>query len=314
VNSIVDNRNVILKILEMDTTEADIIVNQAQELVNDFKEKGFHTGGTDKLLQQIKQLREEEQLSTLSDLAHQIAQKHEQATNTHTKYTELQQKINEANNKYLETTQTERAMNLVLAAFERGDYATALSRIDEAELIFASEIKGEIPYRWYWESNKTIIITTIILLAVLATISTYFSRKAYFTYKINSCKKEENILLGLIKEFQYETFTKKIRSLAEYHNALEQYEAKLAAVISKQNTYENKKRYLFTFTPHHKKLLKEKEDITKRIQELQERYMQEGLIESRMYENRMRELTTRAAEIDEALATEEANKALKKVK
>ena len=116
----------------------------------------------------------------------------------------------------------------------------------------------------------------------------------------------------LIKVVQNETFAKGLMSMDEYEQSMKHYEKRLSEVIEKLINLENERVHALRFTSKEGKLKMERERIIQMIKELQKSYLSEGKIETKTYELRLLSYERRIGEIDQSLATIEANNALTK--
>ncbi len=314
VSSVVDKREVTLKILEMKKESAKTLLNKSKSALRKMKNLGYSVSDIEEKVSRAEFFFEDYKFSKVEELADKVGSVFDLAVSTDKKLSKLNKSIKKSNSRYIDTVETTRAFNIALAAFNRGDFKLASKRADEAELIYATEVKGEIPFKWYFEKYKSYILSGIVGFILISLILSYFLKKRYYAYKISECEKEEEVLLGLIKEIQKETFSDNKHSLEEYHSSLQQYENKLATVLTDHMKYQTKQAHMLSFKSRKESLKEEKERLTEMIEDLQEKYLGEGIIETRIYESRMNKLSDRVAEIDEQIALINAKKALKKAK
>ena len=140
----------------------------------------------------------------------------------------------------------------------------------------------------------------------------FYGEYTYITYRLGSYRKEEDILLGLMKTVQRECFDEKKMSMAEYSEAMLQYERNLNVVVKKTVELESKKANLLKFGRDEARLKHESKRLFELIKETQKRYMDREDLETRGYEDKMKSFTSRLGEVEEQLATIEAQKAIKK--
>ncbi len=314
MSSLIDTRFVELMILALGRAEAGVMLDDATGIIDEMRRTGFATATLQPLLDEMRTLHGAERFGPLPGLLEELRATRDVALATHRRLDDLLTRIGEAAGKGLKTTQTTRALRLAQAAFARGDYGLAASRMSEAELIFAAEMKGEIPWAWYWRQYQGELLIGLVVTAFLLVLFTFSSRRAYLVHEIKRCNREEEILLGLIKETQRDCFERKRLSLDEYQSALLQYEEKLAATLTRQLEMEHRKSAMLSFRTRKKRLVRERAELLDRIKRLQDQYLTHGLVETRIYETRMRRLGERVAEIDEEQATMEAKRALRRVR
>ena len=89
-----------------------------------------------------------------------------------------------------------------------------------------------------------------------------------------------------------------------YNICLIQYESKLADVLTKQLTHENKLSHLITFTSKHKQLLKEKEQLIEKIKSFLDKQKdtlcdrEKVILEDRLLQDDSRSLKNIAEQFD----------------
>ena len=118
--------------------------------------------------------------------------------------------------------------------------------------------------------------------------------------------KEEEIIIGLIKEAQTEYFEHTKLSTDEYSTSITQYEARLNKIIQRRVELETEKKDFFARKSRSVRLQDEKVCLEELVRGLQRSYLEEGKVESRAYENRMKSYVNRLSEVEEAIAISEA--------
>ena len=103
-------------------------------------------------------------------------------------------------------------------------------------------------------------------------------------------------------------------SMDEYRVAMTQYGKKFTRVIEKLIELETQRAHILRFTKKETRLNEEKKQVITLIKELQKDYLRKGNVETRVYELKLESYHKRIGDIDEKLATLEAEKAAKKVK
>lgn len=219
--------------------------------------------------------------------------------------------INLATNKGLETPNTNRLLALAQLAFQRGDYALALSRLKEAELTYSVETKGELNLFIWFMSN----IDKIVLILILAIAAVYLFSLGYGMIKIDNqitqLNAENNLLLQLIADVQKKSFIENKISLGEYYDALSQFETRIAQVSEKFIQLTTRKNNILTFSTQSTKLKKERKSLIELVRDSQKQYFSLGLIETRVYQTKLQSLTKRLSEVDEQIITNDLTKTLR---
>jgi hypothetical protein len=288
-------------------------MESAKLLLNEMSDNEFYIGDVKQLLQQILSDFEQRDYESVQELYNQLQQIRDNAVESNDMIASLDKRIYRAINFWgLSTDKTSRIMNLAKIAFVRGDYTKALKRITEAQLTFALETKGEynIPFiiitYWYY------ILFAVILSAIVLYFGSKRIRLALLNHKIKSLIHEEQVLLGLMKVLQKDTFEKKKLSMSEYNNTMLTYSKRLNGVVKDIIKYETIRSHIFKFKGERKMLLDERKKLISLIKQTQHKYLTKGKYETRVYMNKMRAYTERLSEIQERLSTLEAKQALKK--
>ena len=100
-------------------------------------------------------------------------------------------------------------------------------------------------------------------------------------------------------------------SIEEYEEAMLQYEKKLSETIKQKIIFESKLNNLMKIKGKKKALLEEKQNLIQMIKKAQDDYLQEGKMDSRVYENVVRSYSLRLSEVESQLTFLDAEKALR---
>ncbi|MFQ5647716.1 MAG: hypothetical protein ACE5FW_00605 [Candidatus Aenigmatarchaeota archaeon] len=313
ITYIKEGRLVTMIIHEVSREEASEYLNSSMGFVEEMSRTGLNTERVSLLLSQAMQAFENREYEEVKSIYETILENRELAFGTLALLDDVGQQIGEAAYNGINIPRTERLALLSRAALERGDYVTALSRAEDARLTYALETVGQFNLLAFIINNWPRLSLGGALIAALAYLGLLSVRFNLTNRRLKSLKKEEGILLGLIKEAQKECFEKKKLSMKEYLTSLVQYEKKISKVVQRIIELETVKASLFKpFRREPRRLLGEKEKLLTLIRKTQRLYLQIGKIETRVYESRMRSYTERLVEIDERLATLEARKAIRR--
>lgn len=126
-------------------------------------------------------------------------------------------------------------------------------------------------------------------------------------------KKEENILIGLIKEAQKECFELNKLSMQEYTETIVHYQKRLNQITTNIIKFQLLKDNIFKFANPQKIILAEKKKLIDLMKETQRQYLEGGKIETVIYTNKMKSYRERLAEIEEKIAGSEVAKIIKEV-
>jgi len=304
-----ESRLVTLIIHEISREEAESFLKESFNLVEEMKKHGLNTEEVEFLLSKARDSFEDKDYEEVKKIYEMIKDKKEKAFATLSLLEEVEEKINEALYNGIKVPKTGRLLLLAKAALSRGDYKTALKRAEDAKLTYALETAGKFNPVAFVKNNwpkLTLAGFGIGFASYLGFLSFKFN---LVSKKLRSLKEEEEVLLGLIKEIQRECFEKKKLSMKEYFETLNQYEKRLSKVIQETIKLQTIKAHLFKlFKGEDKRMLEEKKALLNLIKKTQRLYLESGKLDTRLYKNRMKSYVERLAEIEERLASLEAEK------
>ncbi|MBS3090987.1 hypothetical protein J4217_00885 [Candidatus Pacearchaeota archaeon] len=227
---------------------------------------------------------------------------------------ELVDLFKDANVKGINTDGSSRLVKLAELSLSRGDYLEAYARAKEAQVTYALEVKGEIgKLSYYFRNNPKEISLAILFLAIFSFASYRVGRLQLIRRRINMLREEEIIINQLIRLAQEETFIKKRMDMEEYNQTVLHYQDRLAQVVELLIDLTNEEIYALTFVPRKRRLIDERKHLIESIKQLQIDYLKKGIVETHVFELKMRSYEKRIGEIDSQIAEEEAKKALKNI-
>jgi len=307
-----EKRYVTLAIHEVSKTESLALLNESEDIIEGMKTANFGTKIVSKLFQQSQTALDSndyEEIQRINEMIKQISQSAFDASNL---ISEIALKIEESSYKGINTPETSRLLELAKVAAEREDYTLAFERAKEAELTYAVETKGEFNIAYFVARNSTeVFIGTLIALCLLFVLYLR-ARLVLVNIGLKNTYDNEDVLLGLMKETQKETFIENKRSMEEYNESMMQYENRLSNAVQRAIELETIRADLFRFRGERQRLEEERERLFELMKETQAKYLQGGMIESRIYQNKMHSFSSRLSEIEEKLALREAEAAIRK--
>jgi len=308
----IETTKVVLRVHEISTEEAKVLIADAGELIEKIRKAGFYSTGLESLLQQAAGALENGDYRKVQDTNKQIEELTTAAFAADDQIKKLDAEITEAGRLGASVSESLNLLTIAKASFELGDFQKALQHIKEAELTFLIETKGYFNLIYFIRSNLSkllIIIPSAIALSILLFL---YGEYSYITYELRKNSREESILIGLMKTVQRECFEEKKMSMREYGIAIQQYEQRLTEVVKNVVEFESKKSNLLKFGREEARLVEQQKRLMDMVKETQKRYMEKGDLETRIYEDKMKSFTSRLGEIEEKLAFISAQKALKK--
>jgi hypothetical protein len=224
---------------------------------------------------------------------------------------ELDSLIKSAEKKGIDVSESTKLLKLAKLSIERSEFEQAYSRVKDSQLTYALEVKGEFGKLSYYIKEYPGEIALGAMFLVIFSFGSYkINRLRQVKKRLKELKDEEKILNELIKVVQKECFKDKKMSMNEYETAMQEYNKKLSKVIEELIEMETKRVHMLRFTSKSKMLKFEKEKVIILIKELQEDYMKKKKLETRTFELKIGSFNKRLGEIEEKLATLEAEKAV----
>ena len=309
-------KKVLLQVFDVSRFDADSYVNLTAEYIQEMLQKGMIVKEIEKLQEQLAEAYNETDFKLVKELYENIKEIYDSAIESEIGIKELEESLKEAEAKKISVEKTKRLFHLAKSSFERGDYITAIDRVNEAKLTLALETNGQFfkEALYYINHNKPQSAGALAGFGFFVFSLAMFTKFKYIRRKLKNLLEEEKLLMELMKAIQIEVFEKAKMSMREYGEAMNQYEKRLSEVFQERITFENKKVNLFKFKSQKKQLTEEKKKLLKMIKKTQEGYLMKGKYETRIYENMLKSYSNRLSEIEEKLAMADVKKAFKKVK
>ncbi|MDP1729281.1 MAG: hypothetical protein Q8L27_03710, partial [archaeon] len=127
-------------------------------------------------------------------------------------------------------------------------------------------------------------------------------------------KEEQVLLLELMKRVQKECFERNHMSMEEYEQAMMQYENRLGETIEERIRIETRIANMLKIKGKRVALDEEKKRLIERMKSIQNEYLIKGNLETRVYDNMMKIHIKRLSEVQEEIATMEADDAVRREK
>ncbi len=307
-----ETRTVELKILEMSRDDAFRLLSEANGIRQQMEDAGVYHGAVVSTFNDINSSYSSDKFGTLRPQVGKMRDLRAAAFTAQERLGILKQKLDSASSEDMKTPQTMRLYSLASSAFERGDYANAMLRISDAELTYALETAQGFSLYSFVRKYAVQIAAGMMMLGIVSLIIYVDLRFWTMDSELSQLSNEENIVLGLIKEAQREYFEHGKMSTDEYYASAEQYDARLGKIVQRKVELETIKENYFSLRGRGGRLLAEKKRLETLIAELQSAYLEQGKMETRVYENRMKSYVSRLSEIEESMAVAEAQATLRK--
>ncbi len=307
-----ERKVVTLYIFEFSREEADAFVNETQAFIEEMNASGLNIKGISKLLESINTNYADSNFLSIKDNYDKAKEIYANALEANKLISDLTNEMKDAEARGISTIETKKMLYIAEAAFERGDYSLALERLKEARLTFALETKGEFNLAYAIKNNLLESFGILIGLGLFSVGSMLFVRFQIYKRKLRALKEEELLLLELMKILQKECFERSHMSLEEYESAMTQYETRLSETVEERIKIETKVANMLKIKGRRKALDEEKKRLIAMVMKIQDDYLNKGKIETRIYENMIKSYTKRLSEVQEEIATMEAEEAVKR--
>ncbi len=310
-NDIVSEKRVTLLIQELSTEEAEGILNKMRLILAIMKTRGFSTDDMEGLYSRAELLFSERDFEGLESLGKDAEELYDAAATGFTALGILKYLIAEAEADGLPIQQTSRLLSLAVLAFERGDFPLAKSRADESLLTFGLETKGEFNFFVFF-LNNWVLITAASLAGMAAFSGSYYKARIYIINReMESMRKEEFIVKGLMAQVQKECFEEGKMSIDEYEHTMDYYRSQLSRIIQNRVRLEAEKAGIIMFSKT-KSLHVERDKLLELMKKTQEDYLLHGRTETSAYMSMMESISKRLAVVEEHLTVREARAKIRK--
>jgi hypothetical protein len=309
-----DRKSVTLYIVEIPRTQANELVFNATSLLNEMNEGGMILKEAKALFDSINSTYSDVEFGKLKLIYSELKLLHDNAFMALSLIEELTLNLEDAELNGIKATEAKKLLLLGQTIYERGDYALALERLKEAKLTYALEVKGEFNLAYAIKNHPLESFGILLGLGLVSLGSGLLIRLQLLRRKLRMLNEEEVLLLELMKVIQKECFEKNHMSMEEYESAMYQYENRLSETVQEKITVETKIANILKVKGKRIALGEEKARLTSMLRRVQDDYLNKGKIETRIYENMVKSYTARLSEVEEQIATMDADEAMKQSK
>jgi hypothetical protein len=307
----IDSKKITLEIHELSIERAEEMLNESRELIIQLNKANLSSDYLNKLLNESETEMNTFNLEVVRNNYNIIKEQVKYALDSMKIINELDSLIKSAEKKGIDVSESTKLLKLAKLSIERSEFEQAYSRVKDSQLTYALEVKGEFGKLSYYIKEYPGEIALGAMFLVIFSFGSYkINRLRQVKKRLKELKDEEKILNELIKVVQKECFKDKKMSMNEYETAMQEYNKKLSKVIEELIEMETKRVHMLRFTSKSKMLKFEKEKVIILIKELQEDYMKKKKLETRTFELKIGSFNKRLGEIEEKLATLEAEKAV----
>jgi hypothetical protein len=296
-----ETKYVTLYILEISRTEAERMMNESMKFIEEMNSSGLKTSAVIGYFSLMNDSYNEVNFLQLKENYESLKELYTSAIESQKIITELKDSIADAEKRGIDVTDTKKLLFAAETIFERGDYLLALSKLKEAKLSYALQVKGEFNIFYEIKNNPVQSMFIALIVSFAGVSSSLLVRYQLLKTKRNLLKEEEKLLLQLMKVVQRDCFERNKLSMEEYNESMSQYERRLSEVIQEGIRTETQIYNLLKIRGKLNALKQEKSRIISMIKDLQESYLKKGTIETRVYENMLKSYTSRLSKVEEEL-------------
>jgi len=295
---ITENRIVALYVHEVSREEAIEYLNQSQNILNEMKDAGLNVKKILELVTKANQYFEEKNYEEVKKTYEDIKEISNYAFQVQSLIEEVEKEIVDNEDKGLKVPSAKNLFSLSKVAFMRGDFVTALKRIEDCQNILSLETKGKINYMklaldYWW---------VIVLGITVSYITGYFIHLRLEIYRttdrLRNLRYEELSIMDKMRDTREKTFKENLMSMTDYHKAMYEYQKRLTEIRKEVTRLRTKRAGMKNIQTEIKNLEEEKKSIEKLIEETQISYFQNGEINRSIYDNKMNALTESLAELE----------------
>ncbi len=324
-----ETQNIQLIIQQISREDANLSLTEAERAVSEMNMSGFNTQEVFDLLTQAKLKLSQRRNQESQNFSKEVVDIRNQAFSVNSLITNISIALNDPRKTNLLTggaitnfvdekgnkislvslltgkavfssSSPETLLEMSIAAFDRGDFATAEDRARSAQILLLLERKGNLGFflylYWYF------VLAGFLIFSIAGVISYKVYQKSSITKKIEDIDKEEDSIKELLISSQKKYFIGK-SSAEDYHSAMNQYQNNLAKIKKERINLRNKSIKMLEPMQVSRDLSRERAQVELEIEKLQERFYKENKISKEEYELGFKILNERLAEIEEEKIT-----------
>ena len=292
-------RSLLFQVLEVDKQNVVDTLDKAREAIKQMGEAGFGVRTAKKILHEAEQAYSQRKYVDTYHRAQSIIDLRNNAFAADEIITQLDVRIQEMKDQWIEAPQTEQILSLAKNAFKREDYETALKRAKEAQLRFVIETKDQSNTLWfivhYW--------WLFILIGVVLIIVVYWQYDRVMLIiiqqKLKSLDDEEKQITELKYQTQIQRFQNNKISALEYHSLIDEYGRRMQEINEKRAHLHHKRSLLFKTNQGLKNVQEEEKEVTELLRKAQTDYLQKGTIDRRHFQELYKSDEAKLAQLEE---------------
>jgi hypothetical protein len=269
-------------------------IEDAENALGEMANSGFSYSTLEGILQDAKNAYSNLEFDRAEELAKEVVGLKEKAFGLSSLLTSLEGDIAEAEVYMIEVTDSKKLLSLAKAAFQRGDYDRAESRLEAAVNAYQLETKNMLGFMLMVHQNWQYILMFVLALLFSSVIVRREVVKDRRKSRLQQLRDRRQSVKELLKQLQHDYYTRHGMSKAEYTARKKIYEERLRRLVSDGMRLTRK----MAKGGKREKLVRAREDAEQRIRQLQREYFELGTVGKSDYLESMKATRADIAEIE----------------
>jgi hypothetical protein len=211
---------------------------------------------------------------------------------------DLEEKIKKAEEKGLEVPDTRDELELAKIALNREDFALALQRAQDAELIEVLETKGQFNVTRFVRNNWWQLIISLAIFGVVLLFGYKQIRIWLIKRRIKNLHREEESIRELILETQISYAKDQSISESQYDRYVRQYEERLSKIKQERIKLRSKRAGVMDIKQELKGLQDERKEVQNQSKKIQNQYFVQRKMSKNQFTSEHQSNSSRLAEIN----------------
>ncbi len=278
--------------------ETKILFGNAEQCVQEMKASGFNADYVSNLLEQGKTALYDWDYDRVEEISEDIIYIKNKAFEVFDRLKKIEKGINEAILYGVDVPETQRMYNLSLSAFNRGDFERAAERAKDASVSYSLETGGKLIGAMFFHDYWGVMLIAGIAVVLIAFFVHRKREIVSIKNRLDSLKKEEGVIRGLIKDLQLKYFESKAVGKKEYKENIHDYEKRLVEIKKEQAGLVSKKAEMLGLRGVTENPEKEREHIKRLIKDIQRSYFESRSVSRDVYKQNISQLKAELADIE----------------
>lgn len=296
---LVEFRRLLFMVQEVSREEVAFSLEKAEADVKKMEGAKFPTRRVTKLLEEARAAVEKKQYGAAARHAEQIEKTSVQAFAADKLMRQLGERIHDARKRWLRVPESEQALALARASFEREDFANALQRGRDGQLVLILETKGRLNLVWFVLHYWWALLFGGLASVIVGIIAYKRLFNAIIAQRLKNMEKEALAIRELKEETQQKYVGEGKISAAQYNKTMAHYESRLNTIKQLMIRLRNKRVSILRTEQEIESVAKEEEELFGKMKEEQTDYFMKGTLTRRKFMNQYESDKERLAMLQE---------------